>query len=241
MQCLPATTSRLRTAGSTGTSKACWGKWPIAETTRKCKVWYLEEKQYLLLLRVPSTASERVANYLEHREHQEPEHPHRRPHLLHGNNPQSQLGVDWSCLLSSRSNFRLTAAWHHDRGSSSTASTIWRHKLRRFPTYNSLTGLASSFGHPDEHPHSAESTCNATLNFCVNDTRAETITEPSAITANGRESPSPPLSRFPTFPAAPSPGNGYGSCTGSGYDQHCFFKRWRFCQYSSSHPGRQAH
>jgi hypothetical protein len=90
-----------------------------------------------------------------------------------------------------------------------------------FPTYNNLSSLVKSFGNPMSSVV-LQNNLNATLNFFVNDTKAETITEPSAITANGREVAFAATQQVPYVSGSEVAGSSYGSTTGTGYDNTAF-------------------
>ena len=190
------------------------------EDKEKCKIWYLEEKQAVLLWGTRS-ASERVAEYLSIANIKNPNIRIDVRIYSTDNNPQSQLGVDWSSMLTPGLTFGLQPPGTTINSSSTTSTTSGGTNSAAFPTFNSLTGLANSFGHPMS-TLILQNQLQATLNFFVNETRAEAITEPSSVTANDREIAFAATQQIPYVSGSSVAGNGYGSSMGSGYNQTAF-------------------
>ena len=109
-----------------------------------------------------------------------------------------------------------------------------------YPSYNNLSSLVKSFGNPMSTVV-IQNNLNATLNFWVSDTQAETITEPSAITANGREVAFAATQQIPYVSGSAVAGSAYGSSTGTGYDNTASCNVGRVRQYFAAHPGWQPH
>jgi Flp pilus assembly secretin CpaC len=212
-----STSFTIENGGKYGDIEGLMEKVANSGDDKKSKVWYLEEKQYLLLYGTKQ-ASERVANYLEIANMKNPNIRIDVRVYATGNNPTSQLGVDWSSLMSPGITFGIQPPGTTIGGSpgqtSGTNSSL-------FPAYNNLSSLVGSFGNPMSSVI-LQNNLNATLNFWVSDTRAETITEPSAITANGREVAFAATQQIPYVSGSAVAGNGYGSSTGNGYDNTSF-------------------
>jgi type II secretory pathway component GspD/PulD (secretin) len=162
-------------------------------------------------------ASERVATYLEIANMKNPNIRIDVRIYATDNNPQSQLGVDWSSMLTPGLTFGIQPPGTSINSTSSTTSTGGTNSSA-FPTFNSLAGLVSSFGHPGS-ALVMQNQLQATLNFFVNETRAEAITEPSSITANDREVAFAATQQIPYVSGSEVAGNGYGTRSSSGYNQ----------------------
>jgi hypothetical protein len=167
------------------------------------------------------SASERVAEYLSIANIKNPNIRIDVRIYSTDNNPQSQLGVDWSSMLTPGLTFGLQPPGTTINSSSTTSTTSGGTNSAAFPTFNSLTGLANSFGHPMS-TLILQNQLQATLNFFVNETRAEAITEPSSVTANDREIAFAATQQIPYVSGSSVAGNGYGSSMGSGYNQTAF-------------------
>ena len=167
------------------------------------------------------SASERVAEYLSIANIKNPNIRINVRIYSTDNNPQSQLGVDWSSMLTPGLTFGLQPPGTTINSSSTTSTTSGGTNSAAFPTFNSLTGLANSFGHPMS-TLILQNQLQATLNFFVNETRAEAITEPSSVTANDREIAFAATQQIPYVSGSSVAGNGYGSSMGSGYNQTAF-------------------
>ena len=185
----------------------------------KSKIWYFDEKQRVLMYGT-RPASERVATYLEIANMKNPNIRIDVRIYATDNNPQSQLGVDWSSMLTPGLTFGIQPPGTSINSTSSTTSTGGTNSSA-FPTFNSLAGLVSSFGHPGS-ALVMQNQLQATLNFFVNETRAEAITEPSSITANDREVAFAATQQIPYVSGSEVAGNGYGTSSSSGYNQTAF-------------------
>jgi type II secretory pathway component GspD/PulD (secretin) len=180
------------------------------------KCWYYEEKQSVLMYGT-RPASERVATYLEIANAKNPNIRIDVRIYATANNPKSNLGVDWSSMLSPGLTFGLQP------GGTQVSSSGTNGAAGLFPTFNNMKSLITSFGNPMS-TIVLKNDIQATLNFFVKETRAEAITEPSTITANDREVAFAATQQIPYVSgSAPSGGaGGYGNSTGGGYDNTAF-------------------
>ena len=126
-----------------------------------------------------------------------------------GNNPQSKLGVDWSSLMQPGITFGIQPPGTTIGGSSAQNSST---NGSMFPSYNNISSLAKTFANPMSSVV-LQNNLAATLNFFVNDTKAETITEPSAVTANGREVAFAATEQIPYVAGSDVAGSSYGNST----------------------------
>lgn len=177
------------------------------------KVWYYDEKQAILLYGTRQ-ASERVTKYLEIANIKNPNIRIDVRIYSTASNPQSQLGVDWSKMLSPGLTFGLQPPGSPggNAGANGTNGT--------FSTFNSLASLGKAFGDP-LGAIVLQNDLRATLNFFVKESRAEAVTEPSTITANDREVAFAATQQIPYVSGSSSYG-GLNSGGANGYDNTSF-------------------
>ena len=212
------TTFTIENGGKYGDIEGLMEKVANVGDDKGCKAYYFPDKQYILLYGTES-ASERVASYLEIVNMKNPNIRIDVRVYATGNNPQSALGVDWSSLMQPGITFGIqppgtTIGSALSQSSSGTNSSM-------YPSYNNLSSIVKSFGNPMSTVV-MQNNLNATLNFFVNDTKAETITEPSAITANGREVAFGATQQIPYISGSDVAGSSYGSTASTGYDNTAF-------------------
>lgn len=167
------------------------------------KAWYFEEKQCILFYGTKE-AAERVGRYLDIANERNPNIRIDCRIFATGNNPSSKLGVDWSSTMSPGLTFGLQPSG----GSSGTNGGG-----------NTLNSIYNSFKDP-LNTVILQNNIQATLNFWIQDTHAEAVSEPSAITANDREVAFAATEQIPYVSGSSAVGS-YGSST-VGYNNTAF-------------------
>ena len=183
-----------------------------AVSDKNAKMWYYEEKQSILYYGTKEGA-ECVGRYLEIANQKNPNIRIDVRIYATGNNPQSQLGVDWSAMMSPGLTFGLQPSGNSLNGGTNGGG---------FSSFNTLQSIADAF----KDPMSSlilKNNLQATLNFFVSETKAEAVTEPSAVTANDREVAFNATEQIPYVSGSSSTGNTYGGSGSSGsYDNTAF-------------------
>ena len=179
---------------------------------KTAKMWYYEEKQTVLYYGNKKGA-ECVGRYLEIANQKNPNIRIDVRIYATGNNPQSQLGVDWSAMMSPGLTFGLQPSGQNLNGGTNGGG---------FSSFNTLQSLVDAFKDPMS-TLILKNNLQATLNFFVSETKAEAVTEPSAVTANDREVAFNATEQIPYVSGSSSTGSGYGSSGSSGsYDNTAF-------------------
>lgn len=173
------------------------------------KVWYYDEKQFVLLYGT-QTAAERITEYLEIANQRNPNIKIEVRIFGTGSNPASKLGFDWSSMMSPGLTFGLVP-----NGSSLAGGTNGT-----LSGLKSLTQVASAFGNPLSTVV-LRNDISATLNFFVHEAKAEALAQPSAITANGREVAFAATEQIPYISGSSVAGS-YTGASGVGYDNTAF-------------------
>ncbi len=185
----------------------------IKEKDAENKIWYYEEKQAILLLGT-KTAKEKLVKYLEIANERNPNIQINVRIFATSADPTLNMGVDWSKMMSGGFTFALTPDGRTTGGTGGT---------------NGIGGLVSGLSldqikNAVAHPMSTiimQNNLAATLNFFVKDSSAETISSPSAITANGREVAFAATQQIP-YVAGSSVAGYNGGAGGVGYDNTAF-------------------
>lgn len=183
----------------------------VKEPGAENKVWYYDEKQ-CVLLHGTRTASERLAKYLEVANLKNPNVKIDVRIFATGANPMSKMGVDWSAMLSPGLTFGLVPPGTQLTSGIGTNGSLTGIK--------NLASLAGAFGHPLSSVV-LKNDITATVNFFVNDSKAESVAQPSAITANAREVAFAATEQIPYVAGSSVAGTGAGSY-GVGYDNTAF-------------------
>lgn len=212
-------TFTVENGGKYGDIEGILQKVADTEGGKNTKIWYFDEKQTVLMYGT-KTGAERISRYLEIANQKNPNIRIDVRVYTTGNNPQSRFGVDWSQTLNPGFTFGIqppgTSSSSGSSGSSGTNGSS-----SSFPGYNSLKSIGSAFGNPLSNII-LQNNLQATVNFFVTDSKAESVTEPSAITANDREVAFAATEQIPYISGSASTGSSSYGNTGNSYNNTAF-------------------